>query len=409
MSDFPVIIIGGGVAGLTCANYLHRKNIDFLLLESTAEVGGRVQTDSVDGYLLDRGFQVLQTNYPEAKQVLNYEDLNLKSFKSGAKIRSENGFITMQNPFRNPLALLPMAFSGVGSLVDKLKVAQLIAEIRTVADEALLAADSNTSTLEFLQNYGFSDKIIRNFFRPFFGGVFLEEELTTASNFFKFTFKQFFAGDVALPETGMKQIPQQLRNNLPENSIQVNSAVDLIEKKQLKLADGTTLTANKIVVATNPTIADKLLNRTVERKFNNTTCLYFSADFSPMSGKKYLTLNPNRRQLVHHLCVPSDISAAYAPTGKTLISVTLRSSELNKTKQVEQTKRELSEWFGSSVNAWRLLGEYRIPEAVSTYEKNTIQNQYQVTENILTCGDYLAYPSLNGTMKTGREVAELLS
>lgn len=409
MSDFSVIIIGGGVAGLTCANYLHRKNIDFLLLEATGKVGGRVQTDCVDGYLLDRGFQVLQTNYSEAKQVLNYDKLHLKSFESGAKIRSENGFMTMQNPFRNPLTLLPMAFSGVGSLVDKLKVAQLIAEIKMSGDEALLSAESSTSTLEFLQHYGFSEKIIHNFFRPFFGGVFLEEELTTASNFFKFTFKQFFAGDAALPEMGMQQIPQQLRNNLPASSVRVNSAVELINKKQVMLADGTTLTADKIVLATNPTVTDNLLSRTVERKFNTTTCLYFSADFSPMPGKKYLALNPNRRQLVHHLCVPSDISAAYAPTGKTLISVTLRSSELNKTKQVEQTKRELSEWFGSSVNAWRLLGEYRIPEAVSVYGKNTAQGQYQVTENILACGDYLAYPSLNGTMKTGREVAELLS
>jgi protoporphyrinogen oxidase len=313
----------------------------------------------------------------------------------------------MQNPFRNPLAFIPMAFSSVGSVPDKLRIARLISEIRSVPDEELLLQEA-TSTQDFLKTYGFSDKIINKFFRPFFGGVFLEEELATASSFFKFTFKQFFAGDAALPEHGMQQIPFQLRNNLPENSVRVNSLVDLIENNQVKLTDGTTITADKVVLATNLTVADKLLNKKTDHKFNATRCLYFSADFSPMSGKKYLTLNPNRRQIVHHMCVPSDVSAAYAPAGKTIISVTLRASELSKTKQIEQTKRELNEWFGSSVNAWRLLGEYNIPQAVSFYDGNTQVDDYQVAENLFVCGDYLAYPSLNGTMKAGREVAELL-
>jgi hypothetical protein len=138
--------------------------------------------------------------------------------------------------------------------------------------------------------------------------------------------------------------------------------------------------------------------------------LYFSADFSPMAGKKYLSLNPNRRQLVHHMCVPSDVSAAYAPAGKTLISVTLRDAKgLSKVKQVEQTKRELSEWFGSSVNAWRLLEHQEIPQALSFYDGSTKSTDYQVAENTYRCGDYLAYPSLNAAMKTGREVAELIA
>ncbi|MDP5139038.1 MAG: FAD-dependent oxidoreductase, partial [Spirosomaceae bacterium] len=144
--------------------------------------------------------------------------------------------------------------------------------------------------------------------------------------------------------------------------------------------------------------------------YNATTCLYFSADFSPMSGKKYLTLNPNRRQLVHHMCVPSDVSAAYAPAGKTLISVTLRDGKgMSKVKQVEQAKRELHEWFGSSVNAWRLLDQQEIPQAVSFYDGKPESNSYKISENIYRCGDYLAYPSLNAAMKTGREVAELVS
>jgi phytoene dehydrogenase-like protein len=409
MHDIPVIIIGGGVSGLTCANYLHKRGIDFLLLEASEEFGGRVKTANIDGYLLDRGFQVLQTNYPEAKKLLDYDALSLKTFESGAKIRTSEGFMTMQNPFRNPLAFIPMAFSSVGSLVDKLKIAKLIGEVKLASSEELISGEA-TATYNYLKSYGFSEKIINTFFRPFFAGVFLEEELTTGSNFFRFTFKQFFEGNAAVPENGMREIPSQLLNNLPVASVRKNVAVESIENNVVKLSDGTSLSAGKIVLATNPEATDKLLNLHIERVYNSTTCLYFSADFSPMAGKKYLSLNPNRRQLVHHMCVPSDVSAAYAPAGKTLISVTLRDAKgLSKVKQVEQTKRELSEWFGSSVNAWRLLEHQEIPQALSFYDGSTKSTDYQVAENTYRCGDYLAYPSLNAAMKTGREVAELIA
>ncbi|MDP5121575.1 MAG: NAD(P)/FAD-dependent oxidoreductase, partial [Spirosomaceae bacterium] len=142
MHDFPVVIIGAGVSGLTCANYLHKKGVKFLLLEASDSAGGRVKTATIDGYLLDRGFQVLQTNYPEAKKLLDYDSLNLKNFESGAKIRKGDGFMTMQNPFRNPLAFIPMAFSGVGSLVDKLKIAKLIGEVKLASSDDLIAEDA---------------------------------------------------------------------------------------------------------------------------------------------------------------------------------------------------------------------------------------------------------------------------
>lgn len=408
MRDFPIVIVGGGIAGLTCANYLHKKGEEFLLIESGSEVGGRVQTATMDGYLLDRGFQVLQTNYPEAKKLLNYDALNLKTFESGAKIRKADGFITMQNPFRNPLAFIPMAFSSIGSLGDKLRIAKLIGEVKVTSSEELLAEESVT-TYEYLKTYGFSEKIIDSFFRPFFAGVFLEEEITTGSNFFRFTFKQFFEGNAAIPENGMKAIPLQLVENLPGASIRKNVSVESINDKTLTLSDGTTITAEKIVLAVNPASVDKLLNIETERIYNSTTCLYFSADFSPLAGKKYLTLNPNRRQIVHHMCVPSDVSSGYAPKGKALISVTLRDAKgLSKVKQVEQAKRELSEWFGSSVNAWRLLDNQVIPQSVSFYDGKALSLDYQIGKGIFVCGDYLAYPSLNAAMKTGREVAELI-
>lgn len=408
MNKYSVIIVGGGISGLTCANYLQKTGINCLVLESSETLGGRVQTHEVDGYLLDRGFQVLQTNYPEAKQLLDYEVLDLKPFKSGAYIRKEGGFLTMQNPFRNPMAFLPMAFSSVGTLMDKLRIAKLIGEVRRASTDELMAREG-IATYDFLKNYGFSEKIINTFFRPFFGGVFLEEELITASNFFLFTFKQFFEGDAAIPANGMREIPMQLAANLSEGSIRIASPVVELKKNSVTLANGEFLEADYVVLAVNIAAADKLLGISTERVFNATNCLYFSADFSPLNGKPFLTLNPNRKQLVHHICVPSDLATQYAPEGKTLISVTIRNAKgLSAQRQIEQVKRELGDWFGASVNAWRLLATYDLPQAVSLYSAGSHHVGYHIDKGVYQCGDYTAYPSLNAAMKTGREVAEMI-
>ena len=139
MNDFSTVIIGGGISGLTCAKYLNEKGYSFMLLEGSDALGGRVRTDKVDGFLLDRGFQILLTNYPEAKKILNYNNLDLKYFGSGAMIKAEKGFMKMENPFRNKMAYLTMAFSSVGSLSDKLKIRKFANELSEISDVSSIA------------------------------------------------------------------------------------------------------------------------------------------------------------------------------------------------------------------------------------------------------------------------------
>ncbi len=407
-TSYPIAIIGGGVAGLTCARYLHQAGANPIILEASDAVGGRVRTDVLDGFRLDRGFQILLTAYPEARRLLNYDALNLKAFRSGAMIRQNNGFTEMTNPMQEPLTIFKTLAAPVGTLGDKLRLMELMQEVNTVARAEDFFRDEDTSTLAYLQDYGWSDQMIATFFEPFFGGVFLENELVTSSNFFRFVFKQFYNGDAVLPANGMQAIPEQLAAGLPAESVRLKSPVAALEGQTVHLESGESIRAETIVLATDAATADRLLKNSKKREYNVTTCTYFAANRSP-STKKMLILNPNRLSVVHHLCIPSDIAPGYAPTGQSLISVSTQGLDLaDDVKLAADIQLELGGWFGEEVKEWRHLHTYHLPQALVRYEAGTRPEPLQLTPTLYRCGDYAAYPSLNAAMLTGREVAELI-
>ncbi len=407
-TSYPTVIIGGGVAGLTCARYLHNAGKEFVLLDASDAPGGRVRTDTVDGFRLDRGFQILLTAYPEAQRLLDYTALDLRAFRSGAMIRQEGKFVEMTDPFKEPLTIFKTLTAPVGSLTDKLRLLELMQEVNTVADTRDFFRDEDTSTMQYLQDYGWSPQMIATFFKPFFGGVFLENELTTSSNFFRFVFKQFYNGQAVLPTGGMQAIPEQLAVGLPGGSVRLNTPVAALDGNVVHLAKGERIRADKIVVATDAEAAYRLLGNSRKQEYNVTTCTYFAAERSPLP-KKMLVLNPNRLSVVHHLCIPSDISPLYAPEGKSLISVSTQGIELaDEQKLAGDIRLELGEWFGEEVQRWRHLRTYHLPHALPRYEAGTPHEALRLSDTLYRCGDYTAYPSLNAAMQTGRQVAEML-
>src|SRR4051794_26838005 len=185
-----VVIVGAGLAGLCCARLLHQRGVPFLLLEASDGVGGRVRTDVVEGFRLDRGFQVFLTSYPEAKQVLDYKALDLKPFLPGALIRHAGRFHELTDPWRRPFAALRSLFSAVGSFADKLRVARLRSRSLSGTIEDRFR-DPEFTTLQSPRDAGFSASMIEGFFRPFLGGIFLDRELRTSSRMFHFVFRMF--------------------------------------------------------------------------------------------------------------------------------------------------------------------------------------------------------------------------
>ncbi|MDQ3042235.1 MAG: FAD-dependent oxidoreductase [Acidobacteriota bacterium] len=405
-----IVIIGAGIAGLTCAKYLKDKGVETLILEASDGVGGRVRTDIIKGFKLDRGFQVLLTSYPEAEKLLNYKDLRLKNLPSGARVRTGNDFFVMPNPLKDILTAPQALFSPVGSLFDKIKVFQLNLETRNAAEPEFSNLDSNESTFSFLKDYGYSDKMIHRFFVPFFRGVFLERELKTNSSYFKFLYSLFAKGDVAVPQNGMQAIPEQIAGHLSPNQIRLNTPVKKISGRTVYLENGETIEADKIVLATDAKAAAKLLGEESNVEFNSTVCLYFESDVPlKLNGAPYLIINSNANELIDHLLVSSDVAPTYAPAGKTLISVSIvGNKEISDNGLEESVQAELVEWFGRE-NAWQHLKTYRIPQALPQFfQDSSIIRPLKINDDTYRCGDYTAYPSLNAAMKTGREVAGML-
>lgn len=405
-----IVIIGAGIAGLTCAKYLKDRGIEALVLEASDAVGGRVRTDIVEGFKLDRGFQVLLTSYPEAKKLLDYDDLRFQYVPSGARIRNGNDFFVMPNPLKNILTAPQALFAPVGGLFDKFKVLQLNLETQNAAEPDELKRQSRESTASFLKNYGYSDQIINRFFQPFFRGVFLERDLATDSGFFKFLYNQFAKGDVVVPQNGMQAIPEQIAGRLAPNQIRLNASVERIVGRTVYLESGEAIEADKIVLATDAKTAAKLFGETSNVRFNSTVCLYFASDAPlKLNGEPYLIINSNADELIDHLFINSDVAPSYAPAGKTLISVNIVGDKaISDDGLVETVQVELTKWFGRE-NDWRHLKTYRIADALPQFFENAaVGYNLKINDFTYRCGDYAAYPSLNAAMKTGREVAEML-
>ncbi|MBO0947100.1 NAD(P)/FAD-dependent oxidoreductase [Fibrella forsythiae] len=414
----PIVIIGAGMAGLTCANYLHQKGRAVLLLDAQDVPGGRVRTDVVGDFRLDRGFQILLTAYPEAQRMLNYTALDLKPFRSGAAIHHEDSagtnWMTLVNPFSEPMSVFKTLFSSVGTLSDKLLIADLIRHVNALSTTELFN-QSATTTATYLRSKGFSEQIIERFFRPFFGGVFLEDDLTTSSNFFEFCFKNFFLGDAAIPALGIGEIPRQLASRLPNEALRLNTPVDRIYGRTVHLASGEQIQAEAVVLAVDARAAARLLGKELPAltRFNHTTCTYFSAPAAnrphSLKADKLLMLNTRRSSAVHNLAILSDVAPAYAPADQLLISVSTQGLvQVDEEALTKRIRTELTGWFGESVQEWRHLRTDHIPEALPSYGPDVPVRPLKLADDLYQCGDQTAYPSLNAAMQTGRLVAEML-
>ena len=410
-----ILIIGAGIAGLAAANEMERAGKDYLLLEASDRVGGRIATEAVDGYLLDRGFQVLNPAYSLLRRYLTVKELNLGSFDSGAVLLGEGSQKVFYDPLSHPGKIAASLGAGVLSLGDCWRAAKLLFQNRSGEP----GSSEGESTLDYWKRLGFSDRFIREFFTPFFRGVFLDPDLSVSHEFFDYTYSLFATSSVGLPEAGMAALPQAMAQKLDADKIKLNCPVKSIRNgRSVVDSIGTEYEAERILLATDLVQAGEILGTPIEdsEPFHLTT-YYYSCTRPPWT-ENLLGLNSTGLGPVNHLAILNKAQKSYAPEGKNLVSVSqlalpasnmakgeLANDELAKGEDVE-IRSALKSLLGRQMDEWEYLKAtpvpYALPKKWGSDFRVRLENQFQIQ----FAGDHCCHPSIQGALRSGKEAAE---
>ena len=385
-----------------------QDDIPFLILEADQRLGGRLKTDNQSGFILNHGFQVLQTAYPEARRVLDFERLGLGLFAPGAIIRIDGKFHRVADPGRRIKDLWSTLSAPIGTLGDRLRMVRLALNVRRETPSRIFQ-NPDGPTIEFLRSEGFSEKIIQRFFKPFFAGVCLDPEIRTSSRVFRYIFRIFAGGDVALPGRGMAAIVDQLKADLPPDRIRTGARVESIRPEGAVLESGETIDGSAVVLATEGPETARLAGTTMPGGSRGELCLYFGAKIPPID-EPYLILNGNGSGWVNSLTVPSIVAPTYAPAGQHLISVVVIGHlDADDAAAEAVVRRELTGWFGPAVADWHHLKTYRIRHALPAQPppiSDPAIGPVTAKPGIYICGEYGSVPGIQWALLSGRRAAE---
>lgn len=403
MSDeIDVVIVGAGLAGLCAARSTIGAGLQTVVLEADDGVGGRVRTDLVDGFLLDRGFQILLTGYPDVQGALDLDALDLRRFDPASCVWTGRRLERVADPLRQPSALLDTLRADVGSLADKVRIGLLRQRlVRTPAVRLLQRPDR--STAEALARAGFSEKMVRRFFRPLLGGIQLDPDLDSSSRMYEIIFRTLALGDAGVPGQGMQAIPDQLHAALPTGTVRLSSPVDRIDATAAVLGDGSRVRGRAIVVATEAPAAARLIG-TPDPGSKSVSALWFASDEAPVRGRS-IVLDGTGRGPVFNLAVMSEVAPSYAPAGRSLV-VAACPGDTGPALEAD-ARTQLSGWFGGEVDGWELLRVDRIahgqPRSPAPFSP---KKRVSLGAGRFVAGDHRDTPSIQGAMFSGRRCGD---
>ena len=397
---YDIIIVGAGMSGLSCAYKCQQNDRDFILFEKSDRVGGRVGSVKENGFIFDIGFQVYNTAYTVTNKLLNIDINEFGRFSPGAKIYINGRSTILSDPLRNISKLPNTLFSKAGTMLDKIKILQLKLSLNKY--EIQNDQSNEVSTIEFLENYGFSDKIINNFFRPFFSGIFLETELNTSSKFFKYVFSNFNKGLATVPQNGMQEIPDDLSSKLNPSRLQLNSEVVKINNDNIiELKTGDRIGYNHLVL----TNESSMLVEDCQFEYNPTSTIYFSSNLRVIDGS-YIHLFPEE-DLINNIAIISNIALNYARDDLSLFSISLKKKYKKETHE-SLIRQKLVHYFGGSESNYTfeksfLINKGTIKQQVGFFDQEkTFHGEYTV------CGDYFENGSIEGATISGIKAYEQL-
>ena len=373
-----VIVIGAGLAGLSAAITLQNEGISVTVLESSDRPGGRVTSDLIDGFICDRGFQLLNINYPEIKRLGIAKEIDFVSASSVIEVARDGRRIRIGDP---RVAFFSIFSPETGSLFEKIRLVKYLIKRTRVA-----------SVGEELKVNGIG-KVYERVLRPFLTGVFLADPLLVNAEYGRTAIGHFVTGNSGLPVRGIKAFSEALAARV--DSIEYDVQVNSIKNSVVKTSKGK-YEADAIIVATDATTAAQLLDLTVVPQLVGCTTWYHSTNESPTQSKSLIIDSQNRGPLVNTIVI-SNMLASYAPVGKSLISST---SILPATES--EVRRHLSILYGTDTRKWKLVAKYEIPSALPLAGlQNQMASSSHVEDSIYIAGDYRSAPSQNGALLSG--------
>lgn len=418
MESIEVAVVGGGLAGLRAARRLAEDGATVRLFERESSVGGRVRSERRGEYRIDRGFQVLFTAYPELRDAVDLDELDLRTFPPGAVICSPNHRSVVADPRREPTALFETAFSRDLWIGDKFRVLALAREL-AAAPTGDGTEDRDTTIEEYLDARGFSDRFVERFAEPFFGGITLDRSLQTSSSVFEFVFSMLATGRVALPADGVGAVTAQLadRARSAGASVETDAAVTAVEATPRGAAielDGDRLDVDAVVVAADPPTSAALTgvdSIPTTGKACVTQYLRLPAG-NPIGEQSHLLLNAGG-EVPNQVAPLSAVAPEYAPDDEILLSATTLGDREEPDRELfEITRTTLGRWYPeASFESMDLLETVRCPFAQYAQPpgyRDSLPDVRAPEGPIYLAGDYTEQSSINGALESGRLAAEAI-
>lgn len=379
----PVVVIGAGLAGLSAALQIQKADREVIVLEAAERAGGRVQSDSIDGFTCDRGFQLINAKYPELVALNVLGELDFRFADRAINVAIDNKLHRLGDPRRYPFTAFDQA---TGSVLEKLALVKAL----------IGKPEANQSIDEYLIRAGLG-KTLDRVLKPFLRGVYLTDLSSVLAPAGLEIIKTFIGGKPGLPRDGVGALSVALANRVSD--LRLGVAVNSIKAGKVLTTAGE-IAANKIIVATDSTTAAQLLDLTSVTKLAACTTWYHSAPTTPVSHGQLIVDGQNRGAVINTLVI-SNFIPEYAPVGRNLISST---TDLGVTES--EVRRHLATMYNCDNRDWELVAKYEIPAALPIGAMAIDQPiQTLVREGIYLAGDGQVSPSQNGALKSGRLAA----